>query len=362
MDDVLTGALEIVRDHGVGNAELWFNTIRDAYQELDESEDGATFDGFRQEFAKRAGMEGYGDAADEFVRYADGNGGLDLVRRLSDEGTGNLVNAYEELLAEAESDAESDAEDGLTGEADDADEAADEEYDPDAWNAFLVEYAANWNGEDDTWDQFKEWFLHYAGEQGFRSPASDFMDYVGGESDKIAVFAQYGVTIGAADDGATDSAEGAEDEEASTEAWNAFLAEYGAGWNGEDDTWDQFKEWFLHYAAEQSLTSVATGFIEYADGESDKVALFAQYGVTIGAAGGGDEALEGVAALFDEEAVAEAIQKVEAAAAASPAVADDQVGLVSDAFADVLTEAPEAAGLSEAMIQQLIDEVAAEHL
>jgi hypothetical protein len=108
------------------------------------------------------------------------------------------------------------------------------------------------------------------------------------------------------------------------------------------------------------VTTAATGFVEYAEGEPDKVAFFAQYGVTVGSTDEGDEALGSLAALFDDEAIAAAQENF--ASAASAVLPEEHVDTMSDAFADVMADIPEAAALTEEQMQQLIAEVAAEHL
>lgn len=71
-------------------------------------------------------------------------------------------------------------------------------------------------------------------------------------------------------------------------AWNTFLREHGTRWDGTDTSWDQFKTWFLYMAEQHGLTTPAMGFVTYAEGQSDKVAVFAEYGVTINRAAGTD--------------------------------------------------------------------------
>lgn len=65
------------------------------------------------------------------------------------------------------------------------------------------------------------------------------------------------------------------------EVWNAYLVENGTQWNGDEEAWPPFREWFLYYAAERGVTDLATAFLDYAEGQPDKRAVFAQYGVMI---------------------------------------------------------------------------------
>ena len=77
------------------------------------------------------------------------------------------------------------------------------------------------------------------------------------------------------------------------DAWTAFLNENGPRWNGDDSVWEQFRDWFAYVAGQQGLADPAEGFLTYVEGQQDKVAAFAAYGVTItpstdtGSVGGG---------------------------------------------------------------------------
>ena len=67
-------------------------------------------------------------------------------------------------------------------------------------------------------------------------------------------------------------------------AWNSFLAQYGPGWDGTDESWPPFHDWFLHYADQNQVGESARGFIAYAE-SGDKREVFISYGVTLPAAG-----------------------------------------------------------------------------
>lgn len=68
-------------------------------------------------------------------------------------------------------------------------------YDESAWQGFLAEHGVRWNGEDTAWPEFRTWFLYEAGQRNLTEPATGFITYVEGVSDKAAAFAQYGVHI-----------------------------------------------------------------------------------------------------------------------------------------------------------------------
>jgi hypothetical protein len=96
-------------------------------------------------------------------------------------------------------------------------------------------------------------------------------------AERITIFAQYGVTItpapGAAGDGA------GYDEQ----AWQAYLAQNGPQWDGTEESWEQFRQWFAYYASEQGLGTPATAFLDYLTPQpaAERITTFAQYGVTI---------------------------------------------------------------------------------
>lgn len=62
------------------------------------------------------------------------------------------------------------------------------------------------------------------------------------------------------------------------EAWYAYLAENGPAWDGTEESWQPFREWFAYYATEQGVGVSAEGFLRLAE-SGDKHAVFAQYGV-----------------------------------------------------------------------------------
>ena len=76
-------------------------------------------------------------------------------------------------------------------------EGSGDEYDEAAWNTYLTTNGSHWNGTDDSWPAFREWFVYHAGEQGLSTPANALLDYLGGMSaaERVAAFGQYGVTI-----------------------------------------------------------------------------------------------------------------------------------------------------------------------
>lgn len=129
------------------------------------------------------------------------------------------------------------------------------------WNPFLTEHAPYWNGADASWEAFTTWFQYEAEQRGLAEPARAFLAHA--EPNRRGVFAEYGITVH----------NGGYDES----AWNAFLAEYGPYWNGDDATWPEFRTWFQYEAEQRGLADPAQAFLTHA--ESDRRGVFTQYGV-----------------------------------------------------------------------------------
>lgn len=88
-------------------------------------------------------------------------------------------------------------------------------YDESVWLAFLAENGPAWNGTEEAWQPFREWFAYLAGERGVHQPANALLDYLDPmpAEDRIGALAQYGVVIAApAASAAGGEQEGGEDE------------------------------------------------------------------------------------------------------------------------------------------------------
>jgi hypothetical protein len=70
-------------------------------------------------------------------------------------------------------------------------------YDEQAWHAYLAENGPYWNGTEEAWPQFREWFIYHATERGLGEPATALLDYLNAQpaAERITTFAQYSVTI-----------------------------------------------------------------------------------------------------------------------------------------------------------------------
>lgn len=73
----------------------------------------------------------------------------------------------------------------------------DSAYDEGEWQAYLIQNGDQWDGAEDSWQQFREWFLYYARERGVLYPATGLLTYLDGQQadDRVATLAQYGVVI-----------------------------------------------------------------------------------------------------------------------------------------------------------------------
>ena len=64
-------------------------------------------------------------------------------------------------------------------------------------------------------------------------------------------------------------------------AWQAFLAEKGPYWDGAEENWQAFRDWFAYEAATAGVPHSAVSFLDYAESTGDKPAAFAAYGIPV---------------------------------------------------------------------------------
>lgn len=192
MDEKVTAAVGAV---GVADSELqeWFTAICSTYTRA--AEEGKATDWSALSPALESGLLSAGmnrDAVAQLIQHLSSDGSaVDTVRAMADEGPNELVSEYRNLVAQG------------TGEGGDGESGADgstngttgDGYDEAAWQQFLQENGKLWNGQPEAWDQFRTWFLYQAGQEGLSAPATSFITYVDSQSDKVAVFGQYGVRL-----------------------------------------------------------------------------------------------------------------------------------------------------------------------
>jgi hypothetical protein len=216
-------------------------------------------------------------------------------------------------------------------------------YDEGAWQAYLAQNGPQWDGTEESWEQFREWFAYYAAEQGVEAPATALLEHLSGQTaaDRIDTFAQYGVAIGAAAGGDAPTGDAGYDEG----TWQAYLAQNGPQWDGTEEGWQQFEPWFAYHAEELGVGTPARALIEQLSAQTaaERVDTFAQYGVMI------------VMPAADEAAAAEAAAAEPAAgeSAAEDPVDEDDAVIVGDALA----AHPEFAEMSEEELTSVISEV-----
>lgn len=78
------------------------------------------------------------------------------------------------------------------GQFEAAEEPVAEPYDDNAWTAALHELGVRWDRTEESWQQFREWFLYECAARGLGGPAQEFVGYAESR-DKATTFAEYGV-------------------------------------------------------------------------------------------------------------------------------------------------------------------------
>ncbi len=73
-------------------------------------------------------------------------------------------------------------------------------------------------------------------------------------------------------------------------AWNGYLTQNGPAWDGAEESWQSFRDWFAYHAAAAGIGCSAEAFLAYAEAGPDKVAIFAEYGIALDAAAGESDA------------------------------------------------------------------------
>jgi hypothetical protein len=70
-------------------------------------------------------------------------------------------------------------------------------YDDRAWRSYLAKHGPYWDGTDAEWVPFRVWFAYEAQQLGLGGPALALLEYLEAQpaAERIATFAQYGVTI-----------------------------------------------------------------------------------------------------------------------------------------------------------------------
>ncbi len=149
-----------------------------------------------------------------------------------------------------------------------------------------------------------------------------------------------------AEEAPEDAADGGYDEA----AWHHFAAEHLPHWHGTEESWPQFVDWFTYQADTADLTTPARGFIDHARPMSveERIALFAQYGVAVPAAGE-TPTPDGTPGAGPDTAAGQATT------APTDDIVPDEAARA--ALADVLAENPHLADLPEDVRMEVLAEV-----
>lgn len=70
-------------------------------------------------------------------------------------------------------------------------------YDEMVWADFLATNGVAWDGSEESWPTFREWFVYHANEAGVSMPATELLDYLETQQagERVRTFAGYGVVI-----------------------------------------------------------------------------------------------------------------------------------------------------------------------
>lgn len=154
-------------------------------------------------------------------------------------------------------------------------------------------YGESVSAGEDSWDGFRERLTGTATEEGFSAEAETWTEYMAATTsapldvvadmsaqgkDRLAeMYAAEMATVQG--DGETVRADGQVADDPA--AWNAYLTTNGSFWDGTEAGWQQFRDWFLYYAAEAGVQQSAEIFIDDVEAQPDKIATFLRYGITV---------------------------------------------------------------------------------
>jgi hypothetical protein len=196
MDDAVIGAITAVR-LDPGTARRWFELIDTVHKAQSDSGSGDDWDHFRQQFTYAAGVESFtAEQARALLRYLDGNGRLDTVRRLRAIGS-DLPVHYDQLTARR-----------APGSAADDDDGPDDTYGatlsrpPSRWDVVVQRFGpgwAGWDGSAEAWPRFRDWTYAAANAEDPRLYAAAYerLDELDSASpaERVARLREFGFTI-----------------------------------------------------------------------------------------------------------------------------------------------------------------------
>lgn len=280
LDEYARAALTMVPPDVLGGQdEAWFQFLLDNVG--DETGNPRSWDEFAR--AVRESPEGgsFGQAVEILTEELerDASGWPAIADQLVQETAPDLVTAYHEALEEAAA-------------------ASDGAESGDLWSDLVAEGGdwSNWDGSDDGWEQWRDWFYEVATGRG---EAADSMarEQLGSLdevslAERIAGLESLGFTIS---DAARAAAEGAAEQDPG-EAFAALVSEAGdwSDWDGSDDGYAQWRDYFYGVAASHGEADemLARERLDPLDGATlaDRIAGLQEQGFTVA---GAQEALEG---------------------------------------------------------------------
>ncbi len=170
--------------------ELW-EWIRGPVEELEKSfteEPDKSWEIRRGEFLQRLGVQepGQHPVTEQMFKHLDEMSDDERKNQLSSKQFETVAYGFAQEHAASQEQADHGASQGQAGG-----------YDEQAWQNYLTTNATQWNGTEETWNQFTQWFLYYAEEHGVTTPATQLIDYLNPlpANQRITELARYGVTI-----------------------------------------------------------------------------------------------------------------------------------------------------------------------
>lgn len=176
MDEDVLGAIRACPVSGAAEVENWFRLLCSIHR---EQEAAGRLDWAEFETALRSQAETVGapeSGVDVFVEFLTNTPDpMDVLRQLD-----QLADQLPQLYAQAQ-------------QGEDTPAAAD----VGTWDEYLATNGPYWDGAESSWQAFREWFAYNAQAAGVGDEGEGFLGYVEAAADKVAAFAEYGITIGA---------------------------------------------------------------------------------------------------------------------------------------------------------------------
>lgn len=195
MDEVATGSVTAVWHADSGTARKWFEVIGRAYAVLVDEEVEDDFNEFSTELATQAGSDFHSDTVEAFLLYVQtySTSPMSVIAQLAPSGELNeLVRIYDAAVAAAHAATTGDQHVEHVEPVVVHVEPTVPEADEATFNAFIHQWAGQWDGTDETWRAFRERVEYYA-EGGLMAPLLRLLNYAESEPSKAAALQPYGL-------------------------------------------------------------------------------------------------------------------------------------------------------------------------